>query len=312
MEEHVYSRDAQCAIIFGQLSELGCFEEEFTCFGTTYLERGIHKYFVSSEAENVYSFIKNSYIQGIYPTPVTKYHKRCQVPSGKRDDFRQEFKLQLAQQMRKMYSLTYFEVLDRLARQPANNNAYPLLSKIQEQLEGCFDNDALQLFEGLIQMAFEAKVLDLRNYSLLQNWLRNEHKQMEDDLVIHDVFERTFYGFAYQKEDGQIKYYYNALPLLTYEWRNNLICNNIFPASIFKKRYCFRRMMDFDQIKQTFQDELVERFDTDYFVLVKHIKAFPSMIKRVDFNREFKRIEEEGTREEIQALTYYGNLWNVI
>lgn len=192
-------RDLVCAQSVGEMSKMGRFNKDFIMYGCAYEEQGEVHYMISSVATNIHDFIDNSVQQGLYPTPIMTITKTCPVPAGTEEDIALSVKVDLAKQLKKAYPKEFFELLKVFTKAPANDGALAILAPIQTMLEGQFVEDKLKLFENLVHLAYQGKVLSQASYQQFQVWLKDMRVQMVDDVVVKESFERTFYGFAYTK-----------------------------------------------------------------------------------------------------------------
>ncbi|HWQ74417.1 MAG TPA: hypothetical protein VN441_03815, partial [Syntrophomonas sp.] len=205
------NKDLQIAEDFSKMAEFGYLDKEFTMYGVAYLGTDEQmKYLISSKRDEIYRFMEMSAYQGVCPTPVSSYTEICPVPSGYEEDIALQVKFRLAKKLQQEYQKPLFEALREFAVVDGNDAAYELLVKEQEKVEDLCDRDILLIYEGLVDLAFKKKLLSLRSLHEFHRWINKIKKQMEDDLVVNDIQEKTLYGYVYQTEDGTLKYASNA------------------------------------------------------------------------------------------------------
>lgn len=305
-------RDAQCAEDVGKMAELGYFEEEFVFFGCAYLENGHIKYHISGKEERICDFIEDCVLLNLYPTPVREILQRQLVPSGELESIKIKYKLQLAKMMQSDYPRIYFDTLQRFSTVANSDDAYSLLLDIQEKLEGRFEEEELHIYEGLVQMAFEAKVLTRQSYDTIHLWLKKMRMQMEDDVIIKETFSRTLYGFVYEKAEGQLDYFFNAQKTAAMKQKMILEQNGFLVSPLFIRTYWLDALAKLAQAKQDYAQHMSEVFNKNYMNLVREIRNLPSVIEREEFLQALSSLETQGYLTAQTALKGYGYRWNVL
>lgn len=303
------SRDIKCAGDVGRMADLGKFNVEFDAYGCTYMTEGKQYYRVSSKGVDIFDFVYESIQKGIYPTSVEHLVYSTVVPVEMREKFSEQTKMKLVRQMKETYQ-GLFAVLQPLADTEANNESLPYLRQEAEQLEGHFDDMALQRFAGTIQFAYECKILNDTGWQELQQWMERERKQMEDDPVVADRCERTFYGFAYIDETGAVKYFCDAQKLMTQERRQKFALAGNFVCPMMQKKYWFGTVGQMGEVKAQFLKELKELQDQAYIAYLQQLKQLPGVISAAAFAEARETLQEAASAEAVAVLDYYGRMWN--
>lgn len=96
-----------------------------------------------------------------------------------------------------------------MSKESASNEAYKDLKALQDEIDGHFCDEELQIFEGLCRIALESKTLQYITYRDFMSWLKKVRKQMEDDVIVKRRFQRTVSGFVYWRKNGQTGYCYD-------------------------------------------------------------------------------------------------------
>lgn len=302
-------RDIQCSSSVGKMAELGKFDQEFTVYGCAYRQSGETYYRVSEHAETIYRFCERSRLSGLYTTKVMSYTERTGVPSGTKDDIWEESKWALAQQLSEIYPDRYLDFVNHLSGIPSNNAAWALLQPWQKHLEGRFERDQLQLFGHVIDYCFGAKLLYQDNYGQLKDWLENNWRQMEDDVIIKDVYERTLYGIAY-RQYGQIFYEYDAKYANVYRKRQQYLSEGVLVTPIYSQTYWFNTFNKFPDVKAQYLDKLGQIL-APCLMLMEKIHQLPSFIAPEKFKELYHQaVQEYG--EVAEELKVYGYQWNCI
>ena len=102
-------RDLVCAMAVGEMSQMGCFEEEFITYGCAFWQEGHIKYLVTGKSESMEDFLVECALKDWYPTPVSVRLDRSMVAAGEREEIRQNFKLEMVRQLRRLYNRPFFD-----------------------------------------------------------------------------------------------------------------------------------------------------------------------------------------------------------
>ena len=304
-------RDIECGFSFNRLLELGCFDREFIFSGYGYLEDGKIRYRVSGKEDSIYRAKDESLLYDIYPTPVVKKLKRLVVPSGQLETIKQQMKIELVYEIKEKYNHQYFFALAELAKEPANNSAQSILKALQEELEGRFEEDKLQIFEGLCQLALEGKILTYRAFQEFADWLKFMRRQMEDDILMKDQFERTFSGFAYEKIPGKIAYYLDADWATVKARHEKYKMMGQFVTPIYSKTYWFHDINKISELRKQFADEVELVIDDTVIQLTKSIAALPGAVSQEKYQMLKKQVKENCSSEAYQSFVGYGYRWHM-
>lgn len=308
--ESVKDHDAICCDIVEAMSSIGSIPYQFINYATCYKGHGTTNYFVSAKPENVYAFAAKQLEEEIYCLPIQRTSTSLIVPSGHKEELQQQYRLEAAE---KLMDQSASKVLDEIYNlsMPANNAAEGILYQLQKSLQGCFDNEILQMFEGILEYTFAAKKISAITYIGYKQWLTIIRKDFEDDRVIHDVHERNFTGFAYFRENGSIGYYFNAVESGALIKRKELQCKRIICSPFLKKRYCYGTMDELNKIGTDFRNTLHKRFSMQYMDLLQQIYDLPSLVNKEAFEWTYQEAAEEGKSLLKETLNYYGTLWHV-
>ena len=267
-------RDLQVAEDFSKMAELGYLDKEFTMYGAAFEEEGKRRYIITSEVSKLYDFDQSLAQRQVYLSPVLTLTKVCPVPSGCDDDIARSVKIDLAKKLAAVYSKDFFAAIQALsAAAVPTDEAEALLSTWQEQLDGCFVEEKLQLFEGLARYAFIRRILTEAAYQRYQDWLRLTRREMEDDVTVKDLFERTFYGYAQWQDNQSVRYITNANKGSIYlKWRSaQLEGQTVTP--IFTKTYGYNYTYTVNEARDAFKSDLRQILGATYLETVAKLSA---------------------------------------
>lgn len=308
--ERIDNHDKVCAEYYSTLLMMGAYDDEFAFFGTAYIENGERRCFISDNREKTYTFVQECRTKEIYPTAVESIVRRVRVNAGEKDKIAQKLKLEYAKEMARRYPKEYLEKLQGVALCPINNKGADLINQVREELEGCFDEDALQLFEGAVEYAYEGKILTYAEYEINKAWLKRERDFLAERVRPASNFRRSMTGFAYEK-DGVIKYYSNAVEARTMEKRKELLCKGQFVTPIFEKEYYFNRFADLPKKLQEFERYIKERMDANYLRFICDLKEIKPEIKLDEITILEVETREKWNKGAFDTLQYYKTLWHL-
>lgn len=308
--ERIDNHDKVCAEYYSTLLAMGAYDNEFAFFGTAYMEEGKRRCFISDNREKTYAFIRECRTREIYPTTVENIVKRLRIHNGEKDRVTQELKFEYAKEMSKRYPREYLEKLQDVALCPINNKGAELIGKVRENLEGCFDEDALQLFEGAVEYAYDGKILTYAEYETNKSWLKVEKDFLKERTRKASNFRRKMTGFAYEK-NGIIKYYSNAIEARTMEKRKELLCSGYFITPVFEKECYFNFFAELPKRIEEFDRQLKELMDENYLLLIKELYDIKPEIKREKIEKLEAETKIKWGKGANQTVQYYKTVWHL-
>lgn len=244
-------RDAQVAEDVRKKAELGWLEQEFTMYGTAYLQDGEMCYKVSADAGKIYAFIEASTRRQIFCSNVLTHTRTCAVPIGQQEDTALAVKKETACRLRQTYPPELFILLQKLAEQIRTDDAYPYLCAQRDALEGVFDERRLKSFEDLTAHCYSAQKLSPAHYQALAAWIEREKQGLLDDFVSKDRFSKTFYGLAYAAPTG-FRYLHDSLPEYICQRQAALEEKGTFTSPIFAQTLYYNYTYDLAACRQDY------------------------------------------------------------
>lgn len=309
MAKQLMHRDVRCANDVAEMIRLGRFEKEFIVYGAAMQNMaGEITYYVTSNEERLQKYINSYKWNGCFFTPITTLVKRTVAPAGMENDIIHATKLSLLGEMKRSYkAVDYFSNMQPFFQLEANDEAYTCLANYQRQLEGHFDERALQLFLNAVKIAYEGKVLSISHYKEFIGWYQYMKRQMEDDPVVADNIERTLYGFVYY-ENNQQKIAYDAQELCVLHQQYEKQMAGLIVAPIMHKTYWFHQFKQMKEVREAFCNWLKEGQDEKYFSLLNTIKTKNGVINEQALETVKKRFSV--SKLAYEACQYYEGLWN--
>jgi len=304
-------RDLQVALDVAQRAELGWFDVEFTVYGCSYLLNGKRYYRLSSEAEKIYDFIELGIQNNLLPTNIEKLTKKYSVPVGMKEEIARSVKQELALQLKDEFSTEFFLYLQEVAELATEERAFTLLEDEWDAIENSFDADKLQDFENLVNYAYRCRKLSMMQYQQLKNNISEERKNMEEMIISKDIFEKDYYGIAYESLSG-IRYISNARKATVYKKKYDLEQQGLFVTPLFTKKYWYNYTLRLPQVHQIFETELKRRLNQKYLMLMQQISKGNQKISKAEFLNQLNFVADHFGKEAAKTLQQYGYRWGIL
>lgn len=295
-----------------RLMELGCFGKEFCTYGIAYEDEAGIAYRTGGKAANLQEFAKYSAVRGYYPTPIICNYQRKMVPAGYEEQAKILLKKDTAYLLQERYNHLYFKIMKQLGAIPANNEAYDILANMRAYLDGRYIKSELMLFEGLLLEALNAKKLTLSSYYQFAGWYKDICKQLENDIIEKNAYEKTLSGFSYIDENGGARYFTGAFLQTVYETRDDYELKGFVVTPLYVKKYWLKDMSQFKEVKQSFEEHIRQCFDDDYWKIFMAIKSLPGVIDAKVFAQCESIVKESCSDFAYDSLRYYGRRWGAI
>lgn len=312
-ELHSSDMNVQAALNVKQMAELGWFDVEYTMYGCAYLNQsGKMCYRVSAEEDDIYDFIEKSTRENIYPSNLESITRKYPVPSGMKELLANEVKKELAKELRKKYPKQFFEILYSLADMIRSDHAKNILWTKTDQLEGKFEESTLNRFEDMIHYSYSCLKLTQQEYKELLNWVEEEKKNMDDNFISKDVFEKTMYGICYL-EHGAVKYLSNAQRGYIYRMACKFEETGKDVGEIYAKTYWYNnysyRLPD---VIRDYKENLQQICNLEYMQQIQRIKGTVDTDKKEVFLLKLADLKRNGSESAVNTMLRYGKRWGVL
>ncbi len=304
-------RDAQVAEEVSRMAELGWFDTEFTMYGCCYFKNGDRQYRLSAEPEKIYEFIEHAAQQGCIVSSLQKISERYPVPVGMKDSVALDVKKALAMYMQDGYPIEFFKYMQQLKEIVKEDSGYLYLKKQQEQLSSCFDRELLRRYELELDFIYESDKLTEEHYEQFKVWLREEHKNMEEDAVHKEIYEKIFYGFGYI-EANKVKYVINARKDSVYKRKAELQAQRLYTTPIYSQEYYYSFNVKLPQVKQRFEKELAEYYTAEKVSELQAITGINHKIAKDDYNKRMQQVTEQYGTLASETMKRYGYRWGIL
>ena len=304
------NRDMRCAADVGRMAELGRFATEVTVYGSAVQTlHGQIIYRATEQEDALYHFIQRQRLEEAYYTPILSLRERDKIPFELREDYVLDKKYALMRQMQMIYEDSgYFAVMQPYFLREPNNQSFDALEAYRKEIEGYFDDTVLQLFWGLVGIAYESKVLSAEGLYQLKGWYKKVRKQMSDDPAVEDNIGRTFYGFGYLDVDGARKYIIDTQLMPIVYKRQEILIKGYCTGSILQKTCWFQQFNQMIAVRKSYLQWLADAQNDVYFARLQMIKALPGVITQNEAAETAEKIKKYA--EAKKAAAYYFAMWN--
>lgn len=289
----------------GAMIEMGCFAQEFTMYGSACYEAGQRRYIISADEARVADLVHSSaHAQALF-TPLKQLTMSVVVPSGCLEEVSRAVKKRLARELADRYPLGYFQLAAQLLAVPPNDQAEDILLTMRQSLEGIFEEEKLQVFEGLLDLAsYKKNITELTEHEL-RRWLRRMREEMADDGRQMACFSKTFYGFVYFKPDGTKAKDINVCREIIYRHRQTGQRQGSWMTPVLCRTYWYDHDQTVQALRAQFADHLAKVYDEDYLTLWRTLMAIPAAVSPEAFHTarsEAERDYGQPAREALEAI----------
>lgn len=276
------SRDEEMAEEVAIMAELGKFEVEFTMYGCAYYENGKVKYLVSENAEKIYDFMYDIVNAEKLPTNIHSATMRTLVPSGAEAYILSEVRKQLLDKLYQLYDEKYFEILFEMQNVLRKDTAYSALKDLQYRFDGTCNQEQLQIFQGILESAYRKKILSTESYMEFQQWIRWTKRDLDQEPIKSDLYEKTFYALAYFKERQPIQIYVDGYKNNIYKRIEQRRAEGYIVSNIVTKKYWYNNQYTVVQAKKDYETFLNSLFGEWYIDSMQKISTLHGPIKQTE------------------------------
>lgn len=309
-ERHFHNEDMQAGVDFETALKLGCFDQEFLYYAVGYdTPEGIACR-VSGKELRIRHFVRDAAKEGYAVTPVRTFVRRRPAPSGMETQIREEVKQEAAKDIFQSYPEEYFRALSTLNRTEATNAALPLLKNWQEELDGTYHREWLDLFMGLALTALESKVLKLKDYLTIQEWADKVYRQLDTDILPKGQHKKTMAAVACTRNGKDWKYLYDAREEVIYGRKEELEQDGHLVTPVFVRTLWITDMSRFSGLRQQFKEDYEEYGRKGYLNGFLEIKNTASRVSNDMFDDALNTIPEAYPKAR-KSMESYRMKWNV-
>lgn len=304
-------RDIQCGMDVARMAELGRYDEEFLAYGFSWYEKEKRFYYLSNDSETCYELAHKKMLEQRCTTPIEQYLWRRPVPSGMYYEFKQQTQIALAKRLQERYTDRLFERIGHMIHVENTDSAFELLWSVKDRLEGRFHRDKLNYFQSILHAAYVAKKITSLQYEVIQKWLNNNFKQMENELIPEEQYEKAYGGFCYRTKTNNWGIYLNAQPLNVYEKWETYMKEGYLVFPIFWKKYWIASMGENKLLREKFKNDFIMVLQDHLGELMLQIKMLEPAVPSVVYEADWQALQKYGTVEEQNAWLIWGSHWDI-
>ena len=306
-------KDVKSADMVRTLAEMNYYKKDCTVFGYSWVNHeGKRMYRMSENETMIFHAFDVDLLEHYSMTPVQKFITRELITEENQEELYFLQKLKLAQKMREEFDAQYFDCLRIMQEYAPDEQAVSLLEDWQEEIDGYFDEDELQLFEGAVGDAYIAKHLPKWKYDKMQIWIKQVRKQMSGRLQQNDAYERIFYGFAYKKAgEDHYSYIYNANKTALCNQIKELDEQRIWHTPVYHRRYWYNRSTELPSIRKQFVADMKELMNGTYLNRMEKLQNLPSAIPQDLWNEEAAKLKKNCSEAAWTGAKYWASRWNI-
>ena len=304
-------RDLQVALDVAQRAEMGWFDIEFTMYGCAYWAKGKRYYKLSAYQEKIYAFIEEGAKNDVITSDICALTRKYPVPTGMREYIALEVKKELAREMARQFPADFFRFVEKLMVLAIEETAMPFLLQQWQTVYCSFDAEKLRFFREMVDDAYLSRKLSRGSYLKMQELISEEQKSMEDNFVVKDILEKTFYGLVYEAQD-QLKYVINARPGIIYQKKSELEMQGIFTSMVYHKTYYYNYDRLLTDVHKAFEQELKEQLTLEHMRALQAIYKQHGQISKAQFASYMQDIQEKYGQAAAQTLRHYGYRWGIL
>lgn len=303
-------RDIYCGQNVAELKQWNCLEQSCTVYCCGYFEKTEPHYRVYEDELDSYQFLQEAWLRGQYPTLFLEETHRLQVASGMEDAFKQACKRKTAQKLRNLIPQELLLGLKEVERLASSDAADNILSLWQEELQGVFRLEALQLFQGAVELAMTQKILSVSLYQELTNWLKRMYQQIDNVSGKKGNLKRCMSGFAYYTTANQWRYFVDAQPLVALKKQQQYQCQGLFTTPVWQKEYYYQRESELPKVRKVFTEELEQYMGSQYLQVILKLWSLPSGVPQ-EWWEKYSTCTEMWDGIAQKTWKFYTHLWHL-
>lgn len=304
-------RDVQVARDVQRRAEMGWFDVEFTMYGCAYQKNGERYYRVSAQEEKIYEYIENEEKDDVLASDICILSRKYPVPTGMQEYISADVKVELAKEMAEKYPLDFFVLLEKLAQEAEENTAWDYLRAKMSKLEGTFDLTAFVRFRQEIRYAYFHRKINAENYHILLQMVAAEERYMEENIIVKDIFEKTFYAFAYEA-NNKLNYVINARKGHIYQKKAELEQRGIYTTPLYMETCYYNYEVRLPDVRKIFEEHMRNYLNRDYFDFMRQLYTKNEQISGEKFANELKLAEKCYGKAAADTLRHYAVRWGIM
>lgn len=234
VEDSTLDHDSIIRIQAHNLMTAGYLEYEAAAYGVAYLEKNNVSYYICESEIVMDKFLKQCLENGVFTTPVKYYYRRYDLLTESPEQINNKFRYYIAKKLQNEFPKNFFDAVQDLTVNKVENRAFPFMKELTFQLDSCFNIYQLEIFNGLLEFLVKARQLSIEGYQILKEWLIREYDKFIDDIKV-GRYKKQYSGFAYEDQNGNLKYFCDAYPYMAKEKQVKLLSKGLIVTPILSK-----------------------------------------------------------------------------
>lgn len=306
-------KDVSSAQMIHALVDMNCFEQECVIYGYIWKDKTDRIKITTSDQEmNIQRSFETKELEQYVMSPIQKWTTRIVMREETKEEDVFLLKLQLSQALADKYNNYYFNILESLIKLPPDSQAKAILVDWQREIDGYYRENDLMLFEGAVKYAFQTKHLTKEDYQYFNKWVQRTRTQISGKFQIRDNYERTFWGFAYEKKDNSFGYICNANYKVVLDRLMELDLQGCFHTPVYRKKYCYHLSQDLNNVRKSFENEIHLLMDENYLIKINELRSLIHQQGLQQLDSCILLVEEYCSKEAADGVRYWGNRMNLI
>ena len=177
-------------------------------------------------------------------------------------------------------------------------------------MEGLFEADELQLYELMVRQSCQKKLVVDKHRQQAWDWLEKNRNQMEDDIVIKEKNERTFYGILYLKADGTYGNKINLELERVMQEKITLEHDGVLVSPVLHKTFWYSEPQQLPLLRGRFTDWMKALAGNRLKEMLKQLQSFTAPVSAAVYQQMLAKAEQL-PGESQYAMQWYSRVWNV-
>lgn len=305
-------KDVSSAQMINSLLEMNCFTQECTVFGYMWQDAVGHiKYTVSENEAVIRQSFERKVLKRYALSPIRSLISHEIIKDETKDDLWMYLKLKLCEKLKASYNEIYFQEMHALLLEPSDDQAWDVLYSWLQELDGYYDGDEFQLFDGAVDYAALTRHLTDSSYQALKRWIQKNRSQILHKMQVQDNYTRTFGGFAYENQHKGYDFFYNANEKNVSDRQSELERQGIFHTPVYSKQYWYHNSSDLKEMRKKFQSEMGDLMDETYFSRLDALRSLNNSALAAQWDASIMNIKVQCSEEAVEGFKYWRYRWNI-
>lgn len=304
------TRDEIMAEDVAAMAALGKFEKEFTVYGCAFWENNQVVFALSEKLGKIYEWMNSPVNADKFVTSMHRATIRSLVPAGMEEQLLKLVRQRLVTELQGCYSAEYFQSLERISTVMPTDQSAALLQSLCFTLDGVCNEEQLLLYRGLLERAYNRKVLLPETYYSLMEWIRWTQRDLDAFQRQMDQYEKTFYGFAYlNSSDQNVRVFLDGNKANAYEKLEKRRKDGYCVSNIVDKTWWYNNQYSIVDAKKDCQSYFENLFDNTYIKALLEIGKMETPLRRDLFVKVLDTYRHNKQTAMIESMERQAKIW---